>query len=211
MPGTSTSPSLTERRKAETRLEIARTAAALFIEHGLRATRAEDVAREAGVAPRTFYRYFATKEEAVAPVFSVGVRRWVDAVRDAPYGLTVPEALTHAARAALSADDEENARAMGCVRQLLRQAEEAPALRSVWNDAHYESEVALAGVLAERTGHDPEGLPLRLAAGTANTAVRIAVESWAAAPDAPADGPEGPAALVARTIESLSTPPWSLI
>lgn len=59
--------SLTERRKAETRMEIARAAARLFADQGLRATRAEDIAKAAGVAPRTFYRYFAAKEEAIAP------------------------------------------------------------------------------------------------------------------------------------------------
>lgn len=76
--------SLTERRKAATRLDIARTAAALFVEHGLRTTRAEDIARGAGVAPRTFYRYFATKEEAVAPLLAADARQWAEAVRDAP-------------------------------------------------------------------------------------------------------------------------------
>ncbi|WP_425276397.1 TetR family transcriptional regulator, partial [Streptomyces carpinensis] len=62
--------SLTERRKAATRMEIARAAARLFVTQGLRATRAEDIAQAAGIAPRTFYRYFATKEEAVAPLYA---------------------------------------------------------------------------------------------------------------------------------------------
>lgn len=66
-PTPASSPSLTERRKAATRMEIARAAAGLFVKRGLKATRAEDIAQAAGIAPRTFYRYFATKEEAVAP------------------------------------------------------------------------------------------------------------------------------------------------
>ncbi|NUO41913.1 MAG: TetR family transcriptional regulator, partial [Streptomyces sp.] len=61
---------MTERRKAETRMDIARAAAGLFVQRGLRATRAEDIAQAAGIAPRTFYRYFATKEEAVAPLYA---------------------------------------------------------------------------------------------------------------------------------------------
>jgi len=203
--------SLTERRKAATRMDIARTATELFIEHGLRATRAEDIARASGVAPRTFYRYFATKEEAVAPVFAAGVRLWVDAVRDAPSGLSLPAALTHAAGEALDSADPANAESMGRVRELLRLAEEAPALRSVWNDAYDAAESALAGVLAERTGRDRQSLGLRLAAAAGSTAVRIAVENWAASgPDTPADGPQGPAALVAQNIETLSNSPWSL-
>ena len=90
--------SLTERRKAATRMEIARAAAGLFMRQGLRATRAEDIAQAAGVAPRTFHRYFATKEEAVAPLYATGARRWSDAVAEAPARLSVPEALAHAVR-----------------------------------------------------------------------------------------------------------------
>lgn len=77
-------------------MEIARAAAGLFMRHGLRATRAEDIARAAGIAPRTFYRYFASKEESLGPLFAAGSQRWAEMVRDAPAHLTVPEALHHA-------------------------------------------------------------------------------------------------------------------
>ncbi|GEB53471.1 MULTISPECIES: TetR family transcriptional regulator [Streptomyces] len=199
---------LTERRKAETRAEIARTAAVLFAESGVRDTRAEDIARAAGVAPRTFYRYFATKEEAVAPLFAAGAQQWAEATRQAPAGLPLPEALQHGARDALSPDDPANAESLEWVRSLLRLADGNPALRSVWNDAHHAAEKAVAAVLAERTGADPHALPLRLAAGAAAAAVRIAVETWAAG-DEPADGPEGPAALAVRGIDTLRNSPWS--
>ncbi|WP_369199993.1 TetR/AcrR family transcriptional regulator [Streptomyces sp. PU-14G] len=202
--------SLTERRKAETRTDLARTAAALFVERGVRDTRAEDIAREAGVAPRTFYRYFPTKEEAVAPLFAAGARQWVDATRAAPAHLTLAQALVHGTREALTTDDAANAESLEWVRSLLRLAAANPALRSVWNDAYHASETDLAAALADRAG-DPESaaaLPVRLVAGTAATAVRVAVETWAAG-DAPADGPEGPAALAARCITSLSESPWS--
>src|SRR5689334_11486652 len=55
---------LTERRKAATQLDIARAACALFAEHGPDGTTAEDIARRAGVALRTFYRYFRSKQDA---------------------------------------------------------------------------------------------------------------------------------------------------
>lgn len=205
--------SLTERRKAATRRDIAHTAAALFVERGLRATRAEDIARAAGVSPRTFFRYFATKEESVAPVFAEGAQRWVDAVRAAPADLPLPDALTRAAGSALDpaatggADSVANADSLEWVRTLLRMAEEAPALRSVWNDACFAAETSLLDVLAERAGADPSAGPpasteLRLAAAVAGTAIRVAVESWAAT-DAPADGPQGPGALAAQCIGSL--------
>ncbi|MGW6158736.1 TetR family transcriptional regulator [Streptomyces sp. NPDC055144] len=213
MPGSSTTETLTERRKAATRLDIARTAAALFVEDGLRATRAEDIARAAGVAPRTFYRYFATKEEAVAPLFAAGAQQWAEAVRDAPSALSVPEALRHAVARSLTADDAANVESLEWVRSLLRMAAESPALQAVWGTACHASEATLLAVLEERVGGGgdtgvPPSLALRLGAGVACTAIRVGVETWAAS-DAPAGGELGPAALAARCLASLGDFPWA--
>lgn len=204
-----------ERRRAETRLDIARTAAALFVENGLRATRAEDIARAAGVAPRTFYRYFATKEEAVAPLFEAGAQQWAEAVRGAPAGLSVRDALRHAAARTLVPDSDAapgpaigDAEALEWVRALLRMAGESAALRAVWSDACHTSEETLLAVLAEREGAgEAPSLELRLTAGVASAAVRVAVEAWASG-DERAGGPGGPAALAQHCIETLEGFRW---
>ncbi|MEV6115656.1 TetR family transcriptional regulator [Streptomyces sp. NPDC052109] len=142
--------SLTERRKAETRMEIARAAAALFVRQGLKATRAEDIAQAAGIAPRTFYRYFATKEEAVAPLYAAGAQRWAEAVRSAPAHLTVPEALEHAVHHTLTPGAGVSAASWEWVRTLIRLAGTSPALRKVWAEVCQESDRTLADVLAAR-------------------------------------------------------------
>jgi AcrR family transcriptional regulator len=56
---------LTERRKQAAIDEIARIALELFSRDGFEATSVEAIAAAAGCAPRTFYRYFATKEEVM--------------------------------------------------------------------------------------------------------------------------------------------------
>ncbi|MFH8408379.1 TetR family transcriptional regulator [Streptomyces sp. NPDC018019] len=198
-----TAPSLTERRKAETQLEIARTAAALFAEHGTAVT-ADDIARTAGVALRTFYRYFRTKEDSVAPLLAVGVRQWLADLRrlaGEPDGPPVRDVLEQAARQALTPSDERAAEALRWTRGLLRVMRDDPALRSVWHRVHHDSEEALVPVLAGMTDGGP--LEVRLAAAAANTAMRVAVETWAAddAPDAPEDGP---AELVVRGMRALT-------
>ncbi|MER7716975.1 TetR family transcriptional regulator [Streptomyces flaveolus] len=184
--------SLTERRKAETRMDIARAAAHLFVHQGLRATRAEDIAHAAGIAPRTFYRYFATKEEAVAPLYALGAERWIEAVRDAPAELSPPQALEHAARHTLTPGAGVSAASWEGARTLIRLAETSPALRKVWADVCHLTERALGEALAERVaaarGEDGDnvaeepvaGPRLRFAAATAGAAVRVAVEYWAA-------------------------------
>jgi AcrR family transcriptional regulator len=131
-------------------MEIARAAAGLFVRHGLRATRAEDIAQAVGIAPRTFYRYFATKEEAVAPLYAAGAQRWVEAVRAAPADDSVPEALENAVRHTLTPGVGVSASSWEWVRTLLRLAEANPSLRRVWAEVCQASERTLGEVLAER-------------------------------------------------------------
>ncbi|MFI2188460.1 TetR/AcrR family transcriptional regulator [Streptomyces sioyaensis] len=196
--------SLTERRKAETQLEIARTAAALFTERGAAVT-AEEIARTSGVALRTFYRYFRTKEDAVVPLLATGVRQWVEDLAASPAGPDAPplcEALERAAHRALTPADAPAAESLRRTRGLLRAMPGDPALRAVWHRVHHDAEEALRPVLGKRlTGAGP--LEVRLAAAAANTAMRVAVEQWAEGDAAP-DGPQGPAELVARSMRTLT-------
>ncbi|MFV0135329.1 TetR/AcrR family transcriptional regulator [Streptomyces sp. HMX87] len=131
-------------------MEIARAAARLFVRQGLRATRAEDIAQAVGIAPRTFYRYFPTKEEAVAPLYSAGAERWAEAVRDAPADLSPPQALEHAVRHTLTPGVGVSAASWEWVRTLIRLAQESPALRKVWAEVCHRAEETLAEVLAAR-------------------------------------------------------------
>ncbi|MEV6567321.1 TetR/AcrR family transcriptional regulator [Streptomyces kronopolitis] len=196
-------PSLTARRKAETQLEIARAAAVLFAERGAAVT-ADEIARASGVALRTFYRYFRTKEEAVVPLLATGVREWADELAASPDGPDAPpvcETLERAARRALTPADAAAAESLRLTRGLLRAMPGDPALRAVWHRAHHDAEEALVPVLERLTGAGP--LEVRLAAAAANTALRVAVEQWAAG-DGPPEGPRGPAALVARSMRALT-------
>src|SRR5207245_11257019 len=65
-------PTLTERRKAQTRREIAETALALFAREGYDGVSAEAIAEEAGVSLRTFYRYFTGKDAVLSPIVTDG-------------------------------------------------------------------------------------------------------------------------------------------
>ncbi|MFH9006576.1 TetR/AcrR family transcriptional regulator [Streptomyces afghaniensis] len=206
---------LTERRKAETRMEIARAAAGLFVRHGLRATRAEDIAQAAGIAPRTFYRYFATKEEAVAPLYAAGAQRWVEAVRAAPADTSVLRALEHGVRHTLTPGVGVSASSWEWVRTLLRLAEANPSLRRVWAEVCQASERTLGEVLAERgtrtaaeASDDNVAAPEpRFTAAVASAAVRTALEGWAEG-DGPVEGPGSPAELALRNLGALRDFPW---
>ncbi len=74
-------PPLTEERKAEIRLEIARAAVDLFVTQGVAATTGEQIGAAVGVSSRTVWRYFPSKESCVRPLFSAGIDLIVDCLR----------------------------------------------------------------------------------------------------------------------------------
>ncbi|WP_193607991.1 TetR family transcriptional regulator [Nocardioides lijunqiniae] len=66
-PGTTTSGAMTLRDHARgaVRDEVMRCAWLLFLEHGFEGTTVDQIAEAAGMSRRTFFRYFAGKEELV--------------------------------------------------------------------------------------------------------------------------------------------------
>ncbi|MHC5700707.1 TetR family transcriptional regulator [Streptomyces tirandamycinicus] len=198
---------LTERRKAATRLEIARAAAELFTEHGPDATSAEEIADRAGVALRTFYRYFRNKHDAVGPLLAVGAERWRALLAATGPGTPLPEALERTLAEALAVPVGGTAEGLRRTRALLRTALRDPALRAVWYRVNQESEERLVPVLARLAGPDSDPLELRLTAAVAVDALRIGLELWAA-PDAPPGaagaGTGSPAGPALRCLRELS-------
>ncbi|MFD4321067.1 TetR/AcrR family transcriptional regulator [Streptomyces sp. NPDC058548] len=208
---------LTERRKAATQLDIARAAAELFTEHGPDGTTAEDIALRAGVALRTFYRYFRSKQDAVAPLLAGGGDRWRELLAatatagttaagasGAPSepGAGLPEALERSIAASLTPADAAAEEGLRWTRGLLRAAAEDPALRAVWYRVNQESEERLREVVAGLAGPGADPLEVRLAAAAATDAIRIALESWAET-DAPVRGEGAPAELAVRCLREL--------
>jgi AcrR family transcriptional regulator len=179
-------PALTDRRRAETRAAASREAARLFAEQGYAATTVEQIAHACGMAPRTFYTYFRGKEETVAPLLAEGFQDWTRRLDACPPGSDLVEALTRTYAEAVRAASAGPGGAGLPVRAVLRTVRAEPALRAVWLGVHRDCEEALRPVLARLTGRDPDDLDVHLTAGLVNTAVRVAMERWAAGPD---DGP----------------------
>ncbi|MEV0324443.1 TetR family transcriptional regulator [Streptomyces sp. NPDC050658] len=196
-------PSLTERRKAATQLDIARAAAELFAERGPDGTTAEEIAGRAGVALRTFYRYFRNKQDAVGPLLAGGGAEWRAHLASLDPAAGVPTALERSIAHSLAAADDRAVESLEWTRGLLRAAQDDPALRAVWYRVNQESEEQLVPVLARLAGADADELDVRLAAAAATDAVRLALETWAAS-DAPAEGPGSPAALAVRCLRELA-------
>ncbi|GAA3383575.1 TetR family transcriptional regulator [Cryptosporangium minutisporangium] len=163
------------RRRLETAAEIEAAAFELFEQRGSEHTTVDDIAAAAGVSPRTFFRYFPTKEEAV-----LGVKHsFHDAVSGhIPSGAVAFGDLVHAtaeALAAFSAGDSAPLRRMMRFRCLctkddnLRQA-------SLVVDAEQcrlrQQEVAAAG-------GSEAALRARILVQTLSVALNAALDEWA--------------------------------
>jgi AcrR family transcriptional regulator len=79
-----TPPSLAERRRAQTRLEIARSARELFVRDGYENVSAQQIAEECGVTERTFYRYFSSKDEVLSPIITSGAQQLAEQIAARP-------------------------------------------------------------------------------------------------------------------------------
>jgi len=84
---------LRERKKQQTREAIHKAAMRLFAERGFDATTIADIAAAADISPRTFFSYFASKEEAVFAKFEAAFAGFDRALRERPAGTTALDAL----------------------------------------------------------------------------------------------------------------------
>jgi AcrR family transcriptional regulator len=88
-----------EARKLATRRALREAASTLFAQHGVEATTVRQIAAAAGVTERTFYRYFAGKEELIAG----RAQEWIEALHDAVAERPAEEGPLSAVERAMSA------------------------------------------------------------------------------------------------------------
>lgn len=96
-------PTRRDRKKEATRQALLDAALTLFAERGFAATTVEDIADAAGVAPRTFFRYFPNKAALLSAFDTTYRTLFRRSVQDTPAGQAPLTRLHHAVRATLRA------------------------------------------------------------------------------------------------------------
>lgn len=152
----------------------------LFTEQGFDDTTVDQIAAEAGVSRRTFFRYFASKSEVLWSEFDLEVadlRRELAAVHD---GLSVMAAV----RAAVLAVNHYRAEDVPELRARMSLVGSTPDLAAS-AALHYDAwERAIIDFVADRSGQPADSLyPLAVGRATLATC-RAAYERWAARADA---------------------------
>jgi AcrR family transcriptional regulator len=197
-------PPLTEERKAEIRLEIARAAVDLFVAQGVTATTGEQIGERAGVSARTVWRYFPSKESCVRPLFSEGIDTIAALLRAWLPGQPLEELFDVDAEPAhgLSPVGSFDRATIG---GLVRLTRTEPGLRAVWLQTYDEAEPVFARALAERAGLPADDLRPTVRAAMLNAALRAAVEHHAWRTPQAHDDPATAEAELARTLRSALT------
>ena len=165
---------LRERKKRERRRCIEDAAVALFEENGFDGTTVEQIAIAADIAPRTFFSYFATKEDVVLADYSARLERIVAELGERPESEPPWEALQ--ASFVEVALDYEAARDDLVRRFIIMAGNSTVFARSLQLQAGWED--ALAEVLNQRANQEVEDLESRLLASAALACMRSSLRHW---------------------------------
>jgi AcrR family transcriptional regulator len=180
-------PGLRELKKQRTRELLLRSALGLFTERGYEETTVDDIAEAADVSQRTFFRYFASKEDAAFFAARLVEEHFVDAVRARPPG----EAPLDALRLALAASWDTIGEAVEQVVPLelhmrfYRVIESTPALLAAHLRRATELEERIARVVADREGLDIDQDPRpRVVVAVFGAVMRVTERIWSGRDDA---------------------------
>ncbi|WP_245574084.1 TetR/AcrR family transcriptional regulator [Amycolatopsis nigrescens] len=190
---------LRERKKFDTHRALASATVRLVAERGLDNVTVEDISGAADVSPRTFFNYFASKEEAIVLAYPDHEER---SARCAERLLAAPAELSPLRALAVALEPEIDRIEADREEWLLRMSvlENNPSLVARLIALQTESERTLLDAVAQRTGLDPvaDFYPGLLFAATGG-AMHAAIRRWHRL-----DGEPDLRELLATAIDALS-------
>ena len=156
---------LRERKKQATRAALREAALRLALERGPDNVRVDDIAEAAGVSPRTYNNYFASRDQAIVAA--------VTAEREARIAAAVEASAEPLAAAVVEAVVTEHHNPGS--RDSLLLITTNPALRAAYANSAESLEGPLADAIAARIGDAPTASVL---AACVAAAVRVGVQRW---------------------------------
>ncbi|MEV5414213.1 mycofactocin system transcriptional regulator [Thermopolyspora sp. NPDC052614] len=183
------------RRQRTSHAELERVAFALFAAKGFDQTTIDDIAEAAGIGRRTFFNYYASKNDLVWGRFDHDVARLRRLLAAAPPEISLMDAL----REAVVEFNRYDEAILPEHRTRMRLILGVPALQADSTLRYAQWATAVAEFVAARTGHPVTGLVPRLVGQTALGAAITAYRQWL-------DGESGDlTALIAQAMSLLTT------
>ncbi|WP_329127912.1 acyl-CoA-like ligand-binding transcription factor [Streptomyces sp. NBC_01465] len=186
---------MAERKRRLVSDELTEAALQLLALKGFDGVTVDEIVNAAGVSKRTFFRYFASKEDVVVQFLAdmgVGMRTELTA---RPAAERPSEALLHTVRVPVAACAGHSERMLRVVQLILR----TPALRARFLERQAQWRDDLATELTARLSLDPTSLYPQLAAGAALTAFDAVLQRWSNS-----DAKEDPMALLTEAFTLLA-------
>jgi len=177
---------LRERKKARTRDALLRAALGLFTTKGYERTTVDEIAEAVDVSQRTFFRYFASKEEVAFFVPRLTETHFVEAVRARPPHEAPLEALRRAVLESWDTINEaiEQVVPLELHLRTYRVIESTPALLAAHLRRQLELEEEIAHIVAAREGLDLDTDPRpRLVVAVFGGVMRVVERMWMAGDD----------------------------
>ncbi|GAU70921.1 putative TetR family transcriptional regulator [Streptomyces sp. NBRC 110611] len=177
---------LRERKKQRTRDALIRAALELFTEQGYEATTVDEIAEAVDVSQRTYFRYFANKEDVTFAVQEMVEARFLEELTARP----APEPPLTALRSAVLASWDDIGSAIESVvpvelyMRTYQMIESTPALTASHLRRSSELEEQIARLIAGREGLDVDSDPRpRVLVAAFSGVMRVAGKVWGEGPD----------------------------
>ncbi|WP_344690966.1 mycofactocin system transcriptional regulator [Blastococcus jejuensis] len=174
-----TETGLDESPREGTRARIERAALDLFTRRGFEGVTIDEVAEVAGISRRTYFRYFATKADAVWGDFAAHVARLAWLLRDTGDRQPVLAAIC----AAYVEVNDYSSADLPLLRQRMQLILTEPALLAHSQVRYADVDRVVAEYVAMRTGTEPGELLPRLVATSTRAAATTAFEAWLTYPE----------------------------
>lgn len=177
---------LRERKKQRTRDALLRSALELFTTRGYEETTVDEIAEAVDVSQRTFFRYFASKEDVAFFVPRLAESHYVEAVRERPPHEAPLEALRRAVLESWDTIGEavEQVVPVELHMRAYRMIEATPALLAAHLRRSAELEERIARIIAEREGLDVDADPRpRLVVAVFGAVIRVTERAWSVGDD----------------------------
>uniref|UniRef100_A0AAU2JN89 TetR family transcriptional regulator n=1 Tax=Streptomyces sp. NBC_00049 TaxID=2903617 RepID=A0AAU2JN89_9ACTN len=178
---------LRERKKRRTRDALLRAALLLFVSRGYERTTVDEITGAVDVSQRTFFRYFANKEEVAFAVQELVESHFVAVLRARPAAEGPFRALRNAVLDTWDTLDEAISELVPVDLYLrtYRLIERTPALLAVHLRRSTELEERIARLIAEREGLDVDADPRpRVAVAAFSGVMRVTGRLWGQGEDA---------------------------
>ncbi|MCE6997244.1 TetR family transcriptional regulator [Saccharothrix sp. S26] len=166
---------LRDRKKRQTRRALGHAAVRLVAERGLDHVTVEDISAAADVSPRTFFNYFASKEDAVLGPDPDAGPRMRARVLSQPARLSAAAAVREALLAEVAAEPADD-REHWLLR--MRVVQQHPVLLARVFSGGEALERDLVEAIAERVGLPADDTYPLLLGAAAGAAFRVAVTRW---------------------------------